>query len=179
MSLGWCSEGGSGRRKPLAACLSKFAGRRSKFDKAAEARWVSEERLIWWDHMQPVDRDDETQLRRLAHELSEALTATRAYLCASRRHKGPKLREAINKATEQTDRAGEIVQRLRSILGVTAAYTVTGGETAFHVRRGGAKGHVVATFSNRQAAERFLEGQMASEDAPVAFPPRGITDAPK
>lgn len=115
--------------------------------------------------MQPVDSGVTEQLRRLVHELSEALTATRAYLHASQRHEGPKLREAIDKATHQTIRAGEIAQRLRDMLGATAAYTVTRGDTAFQVRKGDAKGRIVATFSNRPAAERFVEKQMAAEAA--------------
>ncbi len=122
--------------------------------------------------MQTADRDDSEQLRRLAHELSVALTAAGAYLHASRRHEGPKLREAIAKATEQTDRAGEIIRRLRSILGITAAYIVTSHDTTFHVRRGGAKGRILATFSNEQAAERFLERLVASEGAREVLPAR-------
>lgn len=115
--------------------------------------------------MQPLDGDDADHLRNLAHELSEALTAINGYLHGSQRHEGPKLREAINKTIEQTGRAGQILRRLRSILGTAVAYTVTHQDSTFYVRRGNAKGRILATFSNRQAAERFLEKQMASDAA--------------
>lgn len=119
--------------------------------------------------MQQFDPGDAKQLRRLAHELSEALTATCAYLHASQRHEGAKLRKAISDATEQIDRAGQIVLLLRAILGTAVAYTVTHEDTAFYVRKGDARGRIVATFSNGRAAELFMEKQMATEAAHAAF----------
>jgi phosphoglycerate-specific signal transduction histidine kinase len=66
--------------------------------------------------MQPGTLDDAEELRRLAHELSEALTATKAYLCGGQHlESGGDLRAAIGKAIEQINRAGEVVARLRSI----------------------------------------------------------------
>jgi hypothetical protein len=74
-------------------------------------------------------QDDIGQLRdalsRALHELAEALTATNSYLHASQHleERGDpaslaRLHEAIGKAVEQTNRAGEIVVRLRSVAGL-------------------------------------------------------------
>jgi hypothetical protein len=38
-------------------------------------------------------------------------------------------------------------------------YTVTQDNSAFHVREGDASGPIIATFSNRLAAERFAESK--------------------
>lgn len=57
-------------------------------------------------------------LRALAHELAEALTATKSYLRAAERLANQeKLREAIRIASEQTDRAGDLVAKLRALAG--------------------------------------------------------------
>lgn len=75
---------------------------------------------------QPASHNDAEQLRRtiakLAHELAEALTAMNNYLHASQFLENPndpaslaRLHEAISKAIEQTNRAGEVAAQLRSI----------------------------------------------------------------
>ena len=65
--------------------------------------------------------DDE--LSALVHELSEPLTAVANYLAAARRVLGTdagsedcSLTEILEKASAQTDRAGEIVHRVRQLL---------------------------------------------------------------
>jgi hypothetical protein len=61
---------------------------------------------------------DPEQLRGLLHELAEALTATDAYLHGGLRLEGRDGRhDAISKAIEQTNRAGEVVAKLRALLG--------------------------------------------------------------
>jgi hypothetical protein len=61
----------------------------------------------------PLHSDDAERLRHLIHELLEALTAAKAHLYASQHYEGSEMREAINKAVEQTTRAGDVVERLR------------------------------------------------------------------
>jgi hypothetical protein len=71
--------------------------------------------------MQPGNPDGAEQLRRLAHELAEALTATGNCLhaCHHLQSSDPassaRLREAISMAIKQNKRAGEVVVRLRAI----------------------------------------------------------------
>jgi len=68
--------------------------------------------------------DDTEQLgdaiSKLVHELAEALTAANGYLEAGQRLESrsdpARLHEAIDKAIEQTKRAGEAVAKLRSIV---------------------------------------------------------------
>ena len=66
--------------------------------------------------MSSANPDDTAQLRRLIHELSEALTATNSYLYASHRLMipGDFHSLAISKAIEQASRAGEVVSQLRA-----------------------------------------------------------------
>jgi hypothetical protein len=64
----------------------------------------------------PFDPDDAEQLQHLIHELSEAMTATKAHLYASQRYERPEMREAIGKAIEQTNRAGDVVEGLSFIV---------------------------------------------------------------
>ena len=60
--------------------------------------------------------NDAEQLRRIVHELADALTATSSYLRAGQSVANQeKLREVIGKALEQTDRAGEAVVPKRSL----------------------------------------------------------------
>jgi hypothetical protein len=66
--------------------------------------------------MPSATSNDAEQLRRIGHELAEALTATSSYLRAGQSVANQeKLREVIRKALEQTDRAGEAVVKLRAI----------------------------------------------------------------
>ena len=61
---------------------------------------------------------DAEQLRALAHELAEALAATKSSLRAAERLANQeKLREAIRRASEQIDRAGDVVAKLRALVG--------------------------------------------------------------
>jgi C4-dicarboxylate-specific signal transduction histidine kinase len=71
-------------------------------------------------HHSPNDVDQlRAAVEALAHELAEALTAANTYLEASRqlesRSDPARLNEAISKAIEQTQRAAEVVAKLRSI----------------------------------------------------------------
>jgi hypothetical protein len=55
---------------------------------------------------------------KLAHALSEALTAANGYLHASQHLESPSdLHTAIGKAIEQVNRAGDLIVRLRSVAG--------------------------------------------------------------
>ena len=66
--------------------------------------------------MPSATSNDAEPLRRIVHELAEALTATSNYLRAGQSVANQeKLREVIGKALEQTDRAGEAVVKLRAI----------------------------------------------------------------
>ena len=68
--------------------------------------------------MAQSNSDDAEQLRALAHELAEALTATKSYLRAAERLANQeKLREAIRRASEQIARAGAVVAKLRALAG--------------------------------------------------------------
>jgi phosphoglycerate-specific signal transduction histidine kinase len=78
------------------------------------------------DAARPSNEESWDKLRetvtKLSHELAEALTAIGSYLTASGHLEDAgdsadraRLREAISKAIEQTNRAGRIVTQLRDI----------------------------------------------------------------
>ena len=54
-------------------------------------------------------------------------------------------------------RLGTVFRRLRCHIGVMATYVVTQDGAFFAVKLGDSSGPVLATFSNRMAAERFAE----------------------
>ena len=54
-----------------------------------------------------------------------------------------------------------------------AEYIVTQDNSAFHVRIGDASGPVIATFSNRLAAERFAENKRSADESSRTSPPDG------
>jgi hypothetical protein len=56
-------------------------------------------------------------------------------------------------------------------VGGMSTYIVTQDNATFHVREGDAKGPVLATFSNKLAAERFAENRAAADNA-VGAPPK-------
>jgi hypothetical protein len=51
-------------------------------------------------------------------------------------------------------------------------YVVTQDGPKFEVRLGDASGRVVATFSNRLAADRFAEQQQARDESEANVPPK-------
>jgi hypothetical protein len=55
-----------------------------------------------------------------------------------------------------------------------STYVVTQDGHVFEVRLGDASGRVVATFSNRLAAERFAEGQQRRDESAGNHPPDGV-----
>jgi hypothetical protein len=50
-------------------------------------------------------------------------------------------------------------------------YTVTQDGSAFQVREGDANGPVIATFSNKLAAERFAENKRKADEGARNIPP--------
>jgi hypothetical protein len=61
------------------------------------------------------------------------------------------------------------------ILRAMSTYLVTQDGPVFEVRLGDASGRVVATFSNRLAAERFAEQQQARDDSARNHPTDGVS----
>jgi hypothetical protein len=57
-----------------------------------------------------------------------------------------------------------------------SSYIVTQDGPKFEVRIGGASGQVVATFSNRFAAEKFVEQQQGRDEASGSPPSKGRSD---
>ena len=68
--------------------------------------------------MTPGSSENTAQLRRLIHTLAEALTAAGSFLLAAREIEDPaRQREAMARAQDQINRAGEVVLLLRALVG--------------------------------------------------------------